>query len=194
MSIKMLFADEEDNIIDPFIQEIKNILKDEKMSSYSIFKNIKKEYPEKKCCYNDIDKLCKNMLTKKYGKLLNREGRNPCVYFINNDDKNVTSILKKRNFKKINNSNIIFDEKSYISPINTINEQYNISNFEESKVCRKKYLDIDNISSKSYFNIDTDREESLKDILNYQYEKFIESRDMNILDNITQIKKIKNNI
>ena len=194
MSITMLFADEEDNFIDPFIEKIKNILKDEKMSSYSIFKNIKKEYPEEKCCYNDIDKICKNMLTKKFGKQLNKEGRNPCLYFINNIDKNVPSILKKRNLKEVNKSNIIFDEKSYISPINTINEQYNISNFKESKVYRKKYLDIDNISSKNHFNIDTIREESLNDILNYQYEKFIESRDMSILDNIATIKKIKNNI
>ena len=48
--------------------------------------------------------------------------------------------------------------------------------------------------SNDYSSINKQREESLKDILNYQYEKFLESKDIKILDNIAEIKKIKYNV
>ena len=133
------------------------------------------------------------MISKKFGKQLNKEGKNPCVYFINKNDICASSILKKRNLQEINTNNIIFDTQSYNSPISIKNEQYTMPNCEKIP-CPRKYLDIVSISSNNNFNIDKDREDSLNDILNYQYEKFIKSKDISILDNIAKIKKIKNNI
>ena len=206
MNIKMLFTQEE-TISKPLIEIIKNVLKEQKLSSYSIYKNIKKDYPEQKCCYKDIDILCREMLSKKYGNNLSKEGRYPCVYFINSINITQPIVDKKRKIK----NNIIFDEKSYITPENRNNEKFNTNDFDDNSV---DSLDSNNIfssrlkisnynriipsfnefMSNDYSSINKQREESLKDILNYQYEKFLESKDIKILDNIAEIKKIKYNI
>ena len=116
MNIQILFPDET-NVSNPLIEQIINILQHKKLSGYQIYNEIKKINSDTKYTYKEINSLCANLISTKSGKKICKEGRNPCVYYIN-DNNTASSCLKKRKNSTISN-NAVIDEK-YITPKSNI--------------------------------------------------------------------------
>ena len=185
----MLFADD-DLIKNPLIENITNVLGNQKLSSYSIYCEIKKN--NVKCNYNEINTLCNDLIRKKNGSILCKEGYNPSVFYKN--DGLVSSNYKKRNNKEINKEiNNVFD--------NNNSSKRNITKmFDNENEKTKKYRKTDSIfsekiiSSNKSLNMNEERKNALEQILQNQYEKFIDTEDVKYLDNISKVNKIKNNL
>ena len=190
MNIIKLFDNEEitnnkqisNNVENISYDRILEVLNDKKLSSYQIYKELKKKYSETKYTYTEINKLCSDMVLTKNSKKICKEGRNPCVFYVNteiiikNNNKKRKNIEKETTvFKKYNlENNIKYEKKNEINVI--VNDIVNINEFINEK------------------KNNTTRLKALDKVLEYQYDKFISTKNPKYLDNINELTAVKDNI
>jgi hypothetical protein len=179
MNIIKLFDDDTkiNNIIENInYDRIVEVLNNNKLSSYEIYTELKKKYPENKYIYKEINKLCLELILIKNGKKICKESSNPSIFYVNKD-----FIIIKDNGKKRKN----------ITKENTLFEKYN--NIKSEK---KNYNNIvSNIDNNIISNNNTiKRLKALEKVLEYQYEKFISTKDPKYLDNINELNFVKENL
>ena len=124
MNIKILFPDDE---INECIDTDKNILRDlicdvlknDKLSTWQIYNEIKNNNNDNKYKYTEINKMCQLLIMKKCNKILCKEIGNPSIYFVNDKNNIVKSNKKKIHsentdiLKTIDCSGTIIDKRKY---------------------------------------------------------------------------------